>query len=97
LNKNLSKHIADASWGKFVSFLEYKCDWYGKKLVKIDRFYPSSKTCGDCGYINKNLELSDREWTCKSCGVIHDRDVNASRNILKEGLKLTSGGTLDNT
>jgi putative transposase len=96
-NKNLSKHIADASWGKFVSFLEYKCHWYGKKLVKIDRFYPSSKTCGDCDWVNKDLELSDREWTCKSCGVVHDRDINASRNILREGLKLTSGGTLDNT
>jgi putative transposase len=96
-NHKLAKHIADASWGKFVGFLEYKCDWYGKKLVKIDRFYPSSKTCGDCGYINKDLELSDREWTCKPCGVIHDRDVNASKNILREGLKLTSGGTLDNT
>lgn len=96
-NHKLSKHIADASWGNFVTLLQYKCDWYGKELVKVNRFYPSSKTCGDCGWINQELKLSDREWTCKSCGVVHDRDVNASRNILKEGLKIISGGTLDNT
>lgn len=96
-NHKLSKHIADASWGNFVTLLQYKCDWYGKELVKVNRFYPSSKTCGECGWINQELKLSDREWTCKSCGAIHDRDVNASRNILKEGLKIISGGTLDNT
>jgi hypothetical protein len=56
-----------------------------EELVKVNRFYPSSKTCGDCGWINQELKLSDREWTCKSCGVVHDRDVNASRNILKGG------------
>ena len=94
-NNKLSKHIADASWGNFVTLLQYKCNWYGKELVKVNRFYPSSKTCGDCGWINQNLKLSDREWTCKSCGVIHDRDVNASRNILKEGLKIISAGTVD--
>ena len=87
-NHKLSKHIADASWGNFVTLLQYKCDWYGKELVKVNRFYPSSKTCVDCGWINQELKLSDREWTCNSCGVIHDRDVNASRNILKEGLKI---------
>lgn len=92
-NHKLSKHIADASWGNFVTLLQYKCDWYGKELVKVNRFYPSSKTCGDCGWINQELKLSDREWTCNSCGVVHDRDVNASRNILKEGLKIISGGT----
>jgi putative transposase len=96
-NHKLSKHIADASWGNFITLLQYKCDWYGKELVKVNRFYPSSKTCGDCGWINQELKLSDREWTCKSCGVVHDRDVNASKNILKEGLKIISGGTLDNT
>ena len=91
-NHKLSKHIADASWGNFVTLLQYKCDWYGKELVKVNRFYPSSKTCGDCGWINQELKLSDREWTCKSCGVVHDRDVNASRNILKEGLKIYRQG-----
>lgn len=87
-NHKLSKHIADASWGNFVTLLQYKCDWYGKELVKVNRFYLSSKTCGDCGWINQELKLSDREWTCNSCDVVHDRDVNASRNILKEGLKI---------
>lgn len=96
-NHRLSKHIADASWGMFVNLLQYKCDWYGKELIKVNRFYPSSKTCGNCGWINQELKLSDREWTCKSCGVKHDRDINASKNILKEGLKYISGGTLDYT
>ena len=95
-NHKLSKHIADASWGNFVTLLQYKCDWYGKELVKVNRFYPSSKTCGDCGWINQELKLSDREWTCESCGVVHDRDVNASCNILKEGLKIFGQG-LSNT
>lgn len=95
-NHKLSKHIADASWGTFVTLLQYKCDWYGKELVKVNRFYPSSKLCVDCGWINQELKLSDREWTCKSCGVVHDRDVNASRNILKEGLKIFGQG-LSNT
>ena len=95
-NHKLSKHIADASWGNFVTLLQYKCNWYGKELVKVNRFYPSSKTCGDCGWINQELKLSDREWTCNSCGVVHDRDVNASRNILKEGLKILGQG-LSNT
>lgn len=94
-NHKLSKHIADASWGNFVTLLQYKCDWYGKELLKVNRFYPSSKSCGDCGWINQELKLSDREWTCKSCGVVHDRDVNASRNILKEGLRNISAGTVE--
>jgi len=96
-NRKLSKHIADASWGKFVTLLQYKCDWYGKELVKVNRFYPSSKTCSECGWINQELKLSDREWTCNSCAAIHDRDLNASKNILKEGLKIISAGTVDYT
>ena len=91
-NHKLSKHIADASWGNFVTLLQYKCDWYGKQLIKVNRFFPSSKCCSECGWINQELKLSDREWTCKSCGVVHDRDVNASRNILKEGLKIHRQG-----
>ena len=90
-NHKLSKHIADASWGNFVNLLNYKCDWYGKELVKINRFYPSSKTCNSCGWINQELKLSDRKWTCK-CGETHDRDINASKNILKEGLKIYGKG-----
>ena len=96
-NHKLSKHIADASWGNFVTLLHYKCDWYGKELVKVSRFYPSSKTCNECGWIKQDLKLSDREWTCNSCGVVHDRDWNASKNILKEGLKNISAGTVDYT
>jgi len=92
-NHKLAKHISDASWGTFVRLLEYKADWNDKEIVKINRFYPSSKTCCECGWINQELKLSDREWTCKSCGAVHDRDVNASRNILKEGLKIILSGT----
>jgi len=90
-NHKLSKHIADASWGNFVNLLNYKCDWYGKELVKVNRFYPSSKTCNSCGWINQGLKLSEREWICK-CGKSHDRDLNASKNILKEGLKIYGKG-----
>ena len=86
-NRKLSKHISDASWGMFVRFVEYKADWNDKTVVKINRWYPSSKTCNVCGYINQDLNLSDREWTCKN-GHKLDRDLNASQNILKEGLKI---------
>lgn len=65
----------------------YKCDWYGRELVKVNRFFPSSKTCNECGWINQDLNLSTREWTCKN-GHKLDRDLNASQNILKEGLKI---------
>jgi putative transposase len=86
-NRKLSKHIADASWGTFVRFVEYKADWNNKTVVKVNRWYPSSKTCNVCGYINQDLNLSIREWTCKN-GHKLDRDLNASKNILKEGLKI---------
>jgi putative transposase len=96
-NKKLSKHIADVSWGTFVRFLEYKADWNDKQVVKINRFYPSSKTCNVCGWINQDLNLSVREWTCKN-GHHLDRDENAAKNILREGLKiLNSAGTVENT
>jgi putative transposase len=95
-NRKLSKHISDAGWGNFVNLLQYKCDWYGRDLVKINRFYPSSKTCNDCGWINQDLNLSMREWTCRN-GHVLDRDLNAAKNILKEGLKIISAGTVDHT
>ena len=95
-NHKLAKHISDASWGTFVRLLEYKADWNDKQIVKINRFYPSSKTCCECGWINQDLNLSMREWTCKN-GHVLDRDLNAAKNILKEGLKIISGGTLENT
>lgn len=94
-NHKLSKHIADASWGKFLTLLEYKALWNDKQIVKIDRFFPSSKKCSCCGYINQNLDLSIREWTCPSCKTKLDRDFNASKNILKEGIKIISSGTDD--
>ena len=84
-NRKLAKSISDASWSTFVTMLEYKCNWYGKMLVKINRFFPSSKTCSSCGFKQDKMPLSVREWTCPSCGSKHDRDLNASINILKEG------------
>jgi putative transposase len=84
-NHHLAKSISDSGWSIFVRYLEYKAQWYSKKLVKVDRFYPSTKTCSHCGYINNNLTLSDREWTCPICGTHHDRDINASRNLYLVG------------
>ena len=81
-NHRLAKSIADASWGMFFEFLKYKCEWNGKNLLDVGRFEPSSKMCSVCGTVNKELKLSDREWTC-SCGIKHDRDINAAENIRK--------------
>ena len=83
-NHKLSKHISDASWSKFFQMLQYKANWYGKEVIKVNRYYASSKTCG-CGVKNENLKLSDRVWTCNSCGTENSRDHLASQNILKEG------------
>jgi putative transposase len=71
--------------------LEYKAEWNDKQIVKIDRFFPSSKQCNCCGWINQNLKLDIREWTCPSCKTKLDRDLNASKNILKEGIKISLG------
>lgn len=83
-NDKLSKSIGSASWSMFFDMLDYKCAWYGKELIKIDRFEPSSKKCSVCGEINHDLTLSDREWTCK-CGTNLDRDLNAAINIKNAG------------
>jgi len=89
-NRCLAKSISDSGWGELTRQLEYKSDWYGRKLIAIDRWFPSSKRCFDCGHINDNLQLSDRNWACAECGVEHDRDINASRNILAAGLAVVS-------
>jgi len=85
-NRKLALSITDASWGELVRQLEYKCDWYGRTLVKIDRGFPSSKRCGKCGHIVEKLPLNIREWDCPNCGAHHDRDINAAQNILAAGL-----------
>ena len=86
-NKKLSKHIHQASWYKFINMLEYKAKLYKRELIKIDTFFPSSKLCSVCGYKHKELKLSDRVWTCPKCNTTHNRDYNATLNLLKEGLK----------
>jgi putative transposase len=86
-NRHLSKSISDASWAEFFRQLDYKCQWYGKELRRINRFEPTSKTCSVCGFFNKNFTLAIREWICPCCGTKHDRDVNAAINILSAGVE----------
>ena len=97
-NHRLAKHIQDSACGTFVLYLQYKADMNNKQVVKIDRFYPSSQTCSECGYVYSSVkDLSVREWKCPHCGTNHDRDINAAKNILKEGLRNISAGTVDYT
>ncbi|HEY9872547.1 MAG TPA: RNA-guided endonuclease TnpB family protein [Candidatus Obscuribacterales bacterium] len=91
-NHKLANSISDASWGELVRQLDYKCQWYGRELVKIDRWFPSSKRCGNCGYIAEKMPLSVREWDCPECGISHDRDLNAASNILAAGLAVSVCG-----
>ncbi|MFE1397692.1 RNA-guided endonuclease InsQ/TnpB family protein [Nocardiopsis dassonvillei] len=93
-NRRLSRAISDAAWRELRTMLEYKCAWYGRDLVVVDRFFPSSKTCSTpgCGYVHASLPLNVREWTCPGCGVAHDRDVNAALNLEAAGLAVVACG-----
>ncbi|MFD7133584.1 RNA-guided endonuclease InsQ/TnpB family protein [Streptomyces sp. NPDC059894] len=90
-NGKLARAVSDASWTELRSMLEYKCAWYGRELVVVDRWFPSSKLCGTCGTVREKLPWNVREWTC-ACGAVHDRDVNAARNILAAGLAASACG-----
>ena len=91
-NRSLARAISDASWSELRSMLEYKADWYGREVIAIDRWYPSSKTCSDCGHLLRSLPLNVREWVCAECGTVHDRDVNAAKNVLAVGLAVNARG-----
>ncbi|MGW4072454.1 RNA-guided endonuclease InsQ/TnpB family protein [Streptomyces asiaticus] len=90
-NGKLSRAISDAAWSEFRSMLEYKAAWYGREVIAVDRWFPSSKLCSVCGTLQKRMPLSVRTWTC-DCGTIHDRDVNAARNLLAAGLAVSACG-----
>lgn len=90
-NHRLAESISELNFGGFVRILEYKASWYGRVVVKVDRFYPSSKTCNYCGYIKKDLKLSERQWVCPECGEIIDRDYNAACNIRDKGIEILVG------
>ena len=89
-NHKLAGSIQELNFGEFRRMLEYKANWYGRKLIFVDRFYPSSKKCNHCGYVNKKLKLSDRQWICPDCSEIIERDYNAALNIRDEGIRLIS-------
>lgn len=90
-NHKLARSISDVSWSEFVRMLKYKSEWYGRKVIQIDTFYPSSQLCSVCGCKNSVLkDLSIRHWECSECGAVHDRDINAAKNILQEGLRIAS-------
>ena len=91
-NRRLAKSINDASWYNFVRQLKYKSEWYGRTLIGIDRWYPSSKLCSDCGHTVAKMPLKVRTWTCPECGSIHDRDINAACNVLAAGLAVSAHG-----
>lgn len=91
-NHCLAKSISDASWYEFIRQLEYKAQWYGRTLIGIDRWYPSSKRCSNCGHTVKAMPLKVRQWSCPECGASHDRDINAARNVLAAGLAVSALG-----
>jgi putative transposase len=91
-NRHLARVISECGWGEFRRQLAYKCQRYGRALVVIGRFYPSSKTCSACGHLLAELSLNTRTWQCPSCGIRHDRDINAAKNILAAGQAVTACG-----
>ena len=91
-NHCLAKSISDVGWGEFVRQLEYKAQWYGRTLVKIDKWYPSSKRCSHCGHVLQTLSLDERFWRCPECHTFHDRDINAAKNVLAAGLAVAACG-----
>lgn len=91
-NRSLARAISDAAWSQFRSMLEYKADWYGREVIAVDRFFPSSKLCSACGTLQPEMPLGVRTWTCGSCGTAHDRDVNAAKNLLAAGLAVSVCG-----
>src|SRR5207245_695667 len=93
-NHKLAKAISDVGWSEFVRQLAYKAEWYGRTLIKIDKWYPSSKRCFDCGHVLDSLALDIRSWTCPECGVQHDRDLNAAKNVLAAGLAVSACGEM---
>jgi len=96
-NKKLARSIGDAGWGVFLRCLEYKCDWYGRVFAQVDRFFPSSKQCHCCRALYEHLSLKDRCWSCPNCKILHDRDVNAAKNIEGEGLRKINWSTVGHT
>jgi putative transposase len=93
-NHRLAKAIADVGWGELIRQLQYKAAWYGRSVVAIDKWYPSSKRCYDCGHILDSLSLDVRLWVCPACGVTHDRDINAALNIQAAGLAVFASGEM---
>jgi len=91
-NRGLAKSISDASWSEFLRQLQYKANWYGRELIGIDKWYPSTRRCSDCGYTAAKMPLNVRQWACPECGASHDRDVNAARNVLAAGLAVSAHG-----
>ncbi|MFF9848412.1 RNA-guided endonuclease InsQ/TnpB family protein [Streptomyces litmocidini] len=91
-NRALARAISDAAWSEFRSMLEYKAAWYGREVIAVDRFFPSSKLCSHCGRLAKSMPLHVRTWTCEGCGTTHDRDVNAAKNLKAAGLAVSVCG-----